>query len=234
MMPIAWLLLAAAARSGPDFVTIPPGTFRGAVFERPFLMHRTEVAVGHFAAFVRATGYVTAAEQGGAARTWRKPGFEVRDRQPVVYVTADDAAAYCGWVDARLPTDAEWEYAARAGALGRHYWGEAIDGRYLWYRVNSEGRPRDVGRKLPNAWGLHDVEGNVWEWSLSEPAGGEALVNRRGGSWVDCDRIDGGPGRASSPLIGLSISFKVPARLRHRYDDIGFRCVRSSPARELR
>ena len=231
-MILAWLLLvsgAAAASPQPAFVRIPAGSFGKTVFARPFWMQETEVTVDAFAAFVKATGYGTAAETAGASRTWRQPGFPVRGRQPVVYVTFRDAEAYCRWVAARLPTDAEWEYAARAGATGRHYWGEEIDDRYLWYRANSGDRPHDVGGKRPNRWGLYDVEGNVWEWAASPEPGGKTVANRRGGSWVDCENIDGGPGHGLSPLIGLSKDFKAEVEVEHRYDDIGFRCVREEP-----
>jgi formylglycine-generating enzyme required for sulfatase activity len=218
---MAW----AAAAQSPKFVLIPAGPGH----ELPFWMARTETTVEQFAAFVKATGYRTDAEKAGAARTWKAPGFTVHPKQPVVYVTPADAMAYCGFVDARLPSDSEWEYAARAGASTRHYWGDTIDGRYLWYRANSDGRPRPVAGKRPNAWGLFDVEGNVWEWALSPPADGGPLANRRGGSWVDCEDIDGGPGREPGPLIGLSKYYKIPIALGHRYDDIGFRCARSRP-----
>jgi formylglycine-generating enzyme required for sulfatase activity len=228
-----WLATCALCAAGlaqrPEFVRIPPGAFHETRFERAFWMGKTEVTVNQFAAFVKVTGYQTAAERASAPRTWRAPGYKVNGSQPVVYVTVRDAAAYCEWIGARMPSDAEWEYAARAGATTRHYWGEAIDGRYLWYRPNSKGRPQAVGKKLPNAWGLYDVEGNVWEWTLSEPEKGTPMCNRRGGSWIDCENIDGGPGHQPSPLIALFRYYKVPVSLDHRYDDIGFRCVRSQP-----
>lgn len=215
-LAIALFSVAAVAQQ-PEFVRIPGRDFR---------MGKTEVTVGQFAAFVKATGYQTAAERENAPRTWKTPGFKTEKDQPVVYVSPNDASAYCGWIGARVPTDAEWEYAAGAGATTRHYWGEKIDGRYLWYRANSEDRPRAVGTKRPNAWGLYDVEGNVWEWAASPPVKGEALANRRGGSWVTCENRENAPPEPPSPLIGLSKSYKVPVKNEHRYDDIGFRCVR--------
>lgn len=64
----------------------------------------------------------------------------------------------------RLPTEAEWEYACRAGTKTKYYWGEAMDDRYVWYNGNSRGETHPVGHKLPNAWGLYDMIGNVWDW----------------------------------------------------------------------
>ncbi len=219
---LACIAVAGVWAQSPQFVTVPAGSGQPA-----FQMARTETTVAQFAAFVKASGYRTDAEKAGATRTWRTPGFRVERNQPVVYVSPADAMAYCESIGARLPADAEWEYAARAGASTRHYWGDAIDANYLWYRANSDGRPRAVGKKRPNAWGLYDVEGNVWEWSLSPSGKGDAMASRRGGSWIDCEDIDGGPGKDPGKLIGLSIAFKIPVSTGHRYDDIGFRCARS-------
>ena len=216
----AWVALAQT----PELVPLPGAPADG----QPFSMARTETTVEQFQAFVKTTGYRTQAEQAAASRTWRNPGFRVERKQPVVYVTPVDAAAYCDFIGGRLPTDAEWVYAARAGAKTRHYWGDAIDGRYLWYRTNSNDHPHAVGKKLPNGWGLYDMEGNVWEWSISPPIKGESYASRRGGSWIDCEDIDGGPGKPPGVLISISVAYKIPIGLNHRYDDIGFRCIRST------
>lgn len=99
-----------------------------------------------------------------------------------------------------MPTEAEWEYACRAGTTTRFYWGEASDaiGEYAWWCANSAGSTQDVGQKKPNAWGLHDMCGNVREWCadwygpyptepVSNPAGPDSGRSRvlRGGSWGD-------------------------------------------------
>jgi formylglycine-generating enzyme required for sulfatase activity len=96
---------------------------------------------------------------------------------PVGSVSWDDAQGFCARLSGlpeeqqagrryRLPTEAEWEYACRAGSTSRYGFGEAEAdlGAYAWYQGNSDGKPHPVGQKKPNAWGLHDMYGNVWEW----------------------------------------------------------------------
>jgi formylglycine-generating enzyme required for sulfatase activity len=198
-------LAAAAFAQKPVFVEIPAGWFimgcdaalpcaetlprQRVDFDRPFQMMKTEVTVSQFRAFVRATGYRSDAEKAGDARNWKSPGFPLRGQQPVVFMSLNDAKAYCQSIGARVPAEAEWEYAARAGTGTNHYWGEEIDERYLWYFGNADEHPEPVGRKLPNAWGLYDVEGNAMEWVRGGPHSSVTIENAgspRGGSYATC------------------------------------------------
>ena len=123
----------------------------------------------------------------------------------------------------RLPTEAEWEYACRAGTTGDH---SGVLDETAWYEANSGGETHPVGLKQPNAWGLHDMHGNVWEWCqdwygeyptglVADPQGppaGEKRVSR-GGGWNAF-----GPSCRSAFRDG-----NVPDA---RYGDLGFRLVR--------
>ena len=111
-----------------------------------------------------------------------KNGFDGRPKNPAENLTRHDAAAYCEWVTgefrkeipegmvARLPLEAEWEYACRAGTRSEYYTGDgdaALD-KAGWHGANSGGETHPVGEKEANAWGLRDLHGNVWEWCEDE------------------------------------------------------------------
>ncbi len=179
---------------------------------RPFYMGRTEVTVGQFRRFVEATKHVTDGEKNGGGHAhdakavwqlrpgtqWRKPGyagpFELKDEQPVVHVSHADSKAFCRWLDGSagtdgvtydLPTEAQWEWACRAGSGQRFSWGADEDrtgkvanvGDATLKRVHPEWprqtMPMDdghafvapVGSYRANAFGLRDMLGNVWEFS---------------------------------------------------------------------
>jgi formylglycine-generating enzyme required for sulfatase activity len=176
---------------------------------RPFALAATEITRGQFAAFVAATGY--APEPGcwhfvGAEwlldkeRSWRNPGFEQTDEHPVTCVNWHDATAYADWLSARtgrryrLPSEAEWEYAARAGTTTAYWFGDSAEGicrhvnlgdrttrdRFRWdqtkikYEVLADwkGEPCEDGHATmapvrafaPNPWGLYGMNGNANEW----------------------------------------------------------------------
>jgi len=119
---------------------------------------------------------------------------------PVSEIDWQEAVTYCSRIGRRLPREAEWEYAARAGNQADNPWGDGIDRDYLWYGGNSFRKLSPVGKKKPNAWGLHDMMGSVWEWvgdwysidyygnsPLNNPKGPPRTSWRviRGGSWID-------------------------------------------------
>ncbi|MBR4171428.1 MAG: SUMF1/EgtB/PvdO family nonheme iron enzyme, partial [Kiritimatiellae bacterium] len=114
--------------------------------------------------------------------------------------SAVDSSSFLGKLRARtglefdLPTEAQWEYACRAGTMTTYSYGNGADGNYMWYKPNSSSQTHDVGLKNPNVWGLYDMHGNVWEWCLdwygtlsygTNPKGvpSGTLRNFRGGCW---------------------------------------------------
>jgi formylglycine-generating enzyme required for sulfatase activity len=131
------------------------------------------------------------------------------DGRPAISMTQHAANKYCQWLSAktghfyRLPTEAEWEYAARAGTTTTYFWGDdpARISEYCWWFPNSDAKYRKVGLKKPNPWGLHDILGNVAEWTLDQygadfygRCSGKDPWNKatrpyphsvRGGSWDD-------------------------------------------------
>ncbi len=125
--------------------------------------------------------------------------FKGCDNCPVEQVTWFEAKEYCEKVGKRLPTEWEWEKAAKAGTTTTFYWGESksMANDYAWYDKNSEDT-HPVGKKKPNKYGLYDMAGNVWEWTSSDYDGSRKVL--RGGSWDDTpdllwssDRLRGGP-----------------------------------------
>lgn len=173
------------------------GPLRQVTIDRPFGLGKYEVTRGEFALFVSRSGY----EATGCAfhdgkdwvddqnLNWLSPGYEQTDDDPVVCVNWDDTRAYAGWLSEetgetyRLPSEAEWEYAARAGSSTSYFWGDDI-GMACDYANGYDQKGREiiglpyetfpcddgyaqtapVGSFRPNAFGLHDMTGNVWEW----------------------------------------------------------------------
>ena len=131
------------------------------VYVDAFYMDKYEVTVGQYKAFVRATGH--------RSPDWSKVAkYSPTDRHPMIYVSWHDAMAYSVWAGKRLPTKAEWEYAARGGLVGKKYpWGDMIDASKANYDGNV-GKTTPVGRYGANGYGLYDTAGNVWEWCLDE------------------------------------------------------------------
>lgn len=118
---------------------------------------------------------------------WREvmgtePSYFKGDDLPVECVSWHDAMEFCQQTETRLPTEAEWEYAYRAGTTTTWYNGddESKVGDIAWFNGNSDSQTHPVGQKQPNAWGLHDMAGNVWEWCDDQLDSDRVF---RGGSW---------------------------------------------------
>jgi len=150
-----------------------------------FYLGAHPVTVRDFARFVQATSYVTESQldegawiqpergKDWVARkdvTWQNPGFEQTDQHPVTCVSWNDATRFVQWLSElegllyQLPSDAQWEFACRAGTRTAYYWGDEFRPDCAWMGGNSGWRTHPVGTRLPNTGGLHDMCGNVWEW----------------------------------------------------------------------
>lgn len=145
------------------------------------------------------------------------PSFFKGSTRPVEKVNWEQADTYCRKVGKRLPTEWEWEHAARAGSTSTYYWGDVMKDAYAWHKGNSNKQTHPVGTKKPNAFGLYDMSGNVWEWTASDHEHGGKV--QRGGSW-------------RNNAISQRSGHRILSNPIYRYHYVGFRCA-SSPEGEL-
>lgn len=228
---------------------------------RAYSLLATEVTVGQFRRFANVTGYRTVAEREGwgaafdrngysrqVGLSWTAPGFVQGDNHPVVQVSWDDAMEYCTWAGGRLPTEAEWEYAARGGvADARFVWGDAVDGvatpqaanvaddavrpHFPWWAVfprYRDGFPwtSPAGSFAANAFGLFDMAGNVWEWTADWYAPGaydSVTVDPRGPA-SGVARVVRGSSWGDEPVV-LRLSERSYMAPDQRSYFHGFRCA---------
>lgn len=197
----------------------------------PYAIDRFEVTNEEFARFVKETGYRTTAEEKGYSyrrsgegwtraygHSWQAPlgpesSYRTRLDHPVAAVSAYDAEAYCRWAGGRLPNTDEWEFAARGHQVRTFPWGsEWQPQRARWQNGDGEGT-RPVGSFASGATpeGVHDLAGNVWEWTSTEVAGKRVL---KGGSWMEDNPAN---------LRGAVQRLEHPA---DPHVDDGFRCAR--------
>lgn len=156
-----------------------------------------------------------------------------RPDQPVVGVSWEDAKRYADWSGLRLPAEAEWEYACRAGTRARYWSGDLetdLD-RVGWYDDNSKGRLHPVGEKEPNPFGLYDMHGNVWEWCEDDWHENYEGAPKESGPWIDhprgARRVMRGGGWGNSARNCRS-AFRYGFEPVDRYDGgVGFRLSRS-------
>ncbi len=153
--------------------------------------------------------------------------------RPVEQVSWQMAVDFCKkfsslyGVTARLPSEAEWEYAARAGTSTDYSWGNRIDGAYCWYNVNSGDSSHPVGLKKPNSWGLYDMSGNVFEWCMdyySDGFYGDSPGDNPRGPGTGYSRVARG-GSWQNNRFNLRSSFRVPFRPERGHFVNGFRIV---------
>jgi formylglycine-generating enzyme required for sulfatase activity len=199
------------SKDGLKYVWIPPGTLMMGCspgdhecYESEKPAHHVSISKGFWLGQTPVT--VGAYKRYAAATRRQMPPALTSDNgwanknMPMVMVSWEDAQAYCGWIGGRLPTEAEWEYAARGGRAEARY--GSID-EIAWYDQNSNHKPHEVAQKHPNSFGLYDMLGNAWQWvndsydenyyqnsQSQDPAGpatGEYRV-LRGGSWFDSRR----------------------------------------------
>jgi iron(II)-dependent oxidoreductase len=214
-------------KSTVDFVEVAAGPFlmgwsAGLPDETPphdvwldaFLIARTPVTNAEFAPYLTATGAL-------APAFWGQPGFD-DPRQPVVGLAWDEAVAFATWADARLPTEAEWEKAARGGLVGATFpWGEALPAERF-------ARPPVVGGTPANALGLTDFSGVCHEWCADWHDGAyyarSPARNPRGPTTGTRRVSRGGAWRHANPWSPVAHRSSLPPHL--RYSDYGVRLAR--------
>jgi len=180
-------------------------------------------------------------------RQWERvmgshPSHFKGDNLPVESVSWEDAQAFMKKLNERegvdlyrLPTEAEWEYACRAGSTGLYSFGEEVSqlGEYAWYDKNSDGETHPVGEKSPNAWGLYDMHGNVWEWVQDWYAADYYEHSPRRdpqGPDTGADRVGRGGGWSGAARFARS-AFRDGLPPGARYVGLGFRCLSSGPSK---
>lgn len=185
-----------------------------------FLLGRAPVTNAEYREFVRATEHPE-------PMLWADARLR-SDELPVVGVSWHDAMAYCRWAGLTLPTEAQWEYACRAGATSRYWSGDDeqdLD-RVAWYSDNAGGRIHPPGMKRANAFGLHDMHGNVMEWCLDGAASYRVEARRGDGLRVGPDDTKGARGGAwKFSARGCRAAYRVTASVEYQGNVLGFRAA---------
>ena len=260
MRKLSWVLLMILVLAGcgdepggqAEMVLIPAGSFEmgdhldGMGNAQPvhtvtldgFYIDSSEVTVGQFKQFVNQSGYkpYLVSNEGWSMDRYHQnvAKYSPSNDHPIIYVGWNDAAAYAKWAGKRLPTEAEWEYAARGGLAGKRYpWGDEIDKTKAHYNSwnGGCGTTKAVGSFKANGYGLYDMAGNVWEWGAdwygSDYYGKSPAKNPPGPGTGSSRLLRGGSWRVGTGYI------RVAARdtdnpLYGNYHT-GFRCVSDLP-----
>jgi formylglycine-generating enzyme required for sulfatase activity len=193
------------------------GPQREVTITKPFYMGATEVTQAQYEAVMG-----------------KNPSSFKGPQNPVDSVSWEDAVDFCKKLSektgkkVRLPTEAEWEYACRAGTKTRFSFGDDDTGLcdYAWYTANSESKTHSVGEKKPNAWGLYDMHGNVWEWCSDYGAHSYANaknVDPQGPASGSTRVLRGGRWRSTPRFCWSAFRFRYDPGVRSSY--YGFRVV---------
>jgi eukaryotic-like serine/threonine-protein kinase len=237
---------------------IPPGQFLmrpnyNVTITKPLQIGSCEVTIAQFRAFVDDDGYKTTAEVLGngqqisdtmprvtrdtnqrAEFTWRHENVNRGDDYPVAQLSWEDAVKFCEWLSRkegkryRLPTEAEWEWACRAGSMNKFHFGDEVGEMddYAWCVDNSQNQAHPVGLKKPNSWGLFDMHGNVCEycrdWHATEFPSGQ--VSDPGGPPDGRTRVTRGGGYIGTPQ-SLAFGFRGRFMPTWSLNHFGFRVV---------
>jgi formylglycine-generating enzyme required for sulfatase activity len=213
-------------QTGMVFVLLPGGTFKmgtdnGNACEKP--VHEVNVDGFLISKYEMTQG------------VWKKimvnnPSNFKDDGNPVEQVSWDDCREFCRKAGLRLPTEAEWEYACRAGTTTEYYWGDEPNSDYMWYDGNSEKKVHPVGQKKPNGFGLYDMSGNVYEW-CADRGDGDYYKNsphdNPTGSVNGKDRVIRG-GSAGGNSSDCRSSYRGADPPSYLLNSLGFRCVQDS------
>ena len=248
------------------------GPMHEVTFAAPFALGVYEVTVAEFGRFVDETGYRTEAERDAekgcytmeiptrnkweytAGRSWRDLEYEIEGDQPVVCVSWDDAKKYVAWLSEntgmpyRLPSESEWEYAARAGSETKYHFGNdeaqlcvygnvadetPLRNGNIWTNkaACSDGAvyPTRVGAYRPNAFGLYDMHGNVWEWTEDCSNDSYAGAPSDGSAWENGDcakRVLRGGSWSLRPSL-LRVAHRIKDATGIRFDNGGFRVAQT-------
>ena len=250
-------------KTGIELIFIAGGTFvmgtddphaasnvapaREVTIAHPFYMGKTEVTNGQYRRFLEARpDYDGTAEVDPAYDLYllhfkNKSTMSPEDEYPVVWVSWHNAKGFCGWAGLELPTEAQWEYACRAGTTTAYTFGDDEKNLhdYAWADLAAEHLTHPVATKLPNRWGLYDMHGNVWEWCADdyiyryEDAPSDGSVRRdpeaqtkplRGGSWSTGPGVHRkAPKWFASSAMGSVARFHVAPG--NAWQDRGFRVI---------
>lgn len=217
--------------TGIKFVLIPGGSFNMGMSK---LSNSVPIRQVKIKPFLLAKYVVTQGEWKKVMNTepWKcDPLVKKGKNYPAVYISWEDAKAFCLKTGLTLPSEAQWEYACKSGSKTLFFWGNQMNSDYCWYYENAKKQLHKVGRKKPNAYGLYDMIGNIKEWCKDvwhdtykgAPLTGKAWIDKttkirieRGGSWDDGE-------------LSCSSSFRSRHVPDTKTNNIGFRVAKRIP-----